>query len=193
MYGSEAKQLPRTSSFPHSSNQQPCLESMTSGRYFPFCEFMNLNHQTVLAISLQISVVLCLLDTSYHSRWQEAGFQYVSHLPQTMTDITRDFSHEQQSGLHPSSTTGIIHLPRGPLEDTAGRFCFLEYTPAWRYGGKHKRPRFERYRNWILRCCKHSNKERRTRKGPVARVLRLPPQVLLPAQSLERGVFPRAE
>lgn len=135
----------------------------------------------------------CLLDTSYHFRWQEAGFQYVSHLPQTMTDITRDFSHEQQSGLLPSTARAIC-LPHGPLEDTAGRFCFLEYTPAWRYGGKHKRPTFERYRNWILRCCKYSNKERRNRKGPAARSLLLPPQVLLlPAWSLERGVFPRAE
>lgn len=75
MHGSGAKPLPRTSSLPYSSNQQPSLESMKSGRYVPFCEFMDLNDPAVSAISLHISAVQCLLDTSYHSRWQEAGFQ----------------------------------------------------------------------------------------------------------------------
>lgn len=53
---------------------------------------------------------------------------YLSHLLQPMTDITGDFNHERQSGLRASSAARASPLPHGPLRDTVGGFCFLDYT-----------------------------------------------------------------
>lgn len=72
MYGLQGQAFAEDLLFPHWNNQIPSLESTELSRYFLFYEFMDLNDHAVLATSLQVFAVLCLLDTRWHSRWQEA-------------------------------------------------------------------------------------------------------------------------